>query len=167
MIRDATPADAAAIAEIYNEAVLNSTAIWNDVVVDAENRVQWIAAHHDAGVPVLVLEEQGEVTGYATYGAFRSFDGYRETVEHSLYIRADKRGGGRGRMLMEALIAFAREDGRHIMVAAVEAEHAAPILLPERLGSVPVGRMPEVGQKFGRWLDLALLQLKLDDRSAP
>ncbi|KFI26150.1 acetyltransferase [Paenirhodobacter enshiensis] len=167
MIRDATPADAAAIAEIYNEAVLNSTAIWNDVVVDADNRVRWIAAHHDAGVPVLVLEEQGEVTGYATYGAFRSFDGYRETVEHSLYIRADKRGGGRGRMLMEALIAFAREDGRHIMVAAIEAENAASIHLHERLGFVPVGRMPEVGQKFGRWLDLALLQLKLDDRTAP
>lgn len=167
MIRDAAPEDAEAIAAIYNDAVRNSTAIWNDVVVDTANRVDWIAARQNAGFPVLVLEEAGAVTGYASYGPFRAFDGYRETVEHSVYVRQDHRGGGRGRALMEALIAHARADNRHIMVAAIEAGNTSSIALHEKLGFAAVGTMPEVGQKFGRWLDLALLQLKLDDRTQP
>lgn len=167
MIRDATPKDASAIAEIYNDAVAHTTAIWNDIVVDVENRTRWIADHHAAGAPVLVLEEAGEVTGYATYGAFRPHDGYRDTIEHSVYIRSDKRGGGRGRALMEALIAFAKADGKHIMVAAIEAGNAASIHLHEQLGFETIGTMPEVGQKFGRWLDLAILQLRLDARPHP
>lgn len=167
MIRDATAEDADALAAIYNDAVLNTTAIWNDVTVDRTNRVDWLTARQSAGLPVLVLEEAGEVTGYASYGPFRSFDGYRETVEHSVYVRSDRRGGGRGRALMEQLIAYARAEGRHVIVAAIEAGNSASIGLHERLGFVPVGTMPQVGQKFGRWLDLALLQLVLDDRAAP
>lgn len=167
MIRDAIPEDAEALAAIYNDAVRHSTAIWNEVEVDAANRVAWIAARQGAGMPVLVLEEAGEVTGYASYGPFRAFDGYRETVEHSVYIRADRRGGGRGRALMEQLLAFARADGKHVMVAAIEAGNEASIALHRTLGFEPVGTMPQVGQKFGRWLDLALLQIVLDDRSAP
>lgn len=167
MIRDATAHDAQAIAAIYNDAVRNSTAIWNDVVVDAQNRADWIAAHYRAGEPVLILQEDGEVVGYVTYGAFRPHDGYRETVEHSVYIRADKRGGGRGRVLMEALIVAARARGKHVMVAAIDAQNTASIRLHEKIGFTSVGVMPQVGKKFGRWLDLALLQLRLDDRDQP
>ena len=167
MIRDAIAEDAEALAAIYNDAVRNTTAIWNDVEVDAANRIAWMNARQGAGLLVLVLEEAGEVTGYASYGPFRAFDGYRETVEHSVYIRSDRRGGGRGRALMTQLIAFARAEGLHVMVAAIEAGNAASIALHEQLGFRAVGTMPEVGQKFGRWLDLALLQLVLDDRTQP
>lgn len=167
MIRPATADDAAAIAAIYNSAVRETTAIWNEVEVDAPNRVAWMAARAEGGFPVLVLEEAGAVVGYASYGPFRAFDGYRGTVEHSVYIRADLRGGGRGRALLAAVIDHARAAGLHVMVGAIEAGNEASIALHERLGFVPVGVMAQVGQKFGRWLDLALMQLRLDDRPRP
>ncbi|SOB94934.1 GNAT family N-acetyltransferase [Rhodobacter maris] len=167
MIRHATPLDAAAIAAIYNAAVRETTAIWNEVEVDAENRVAWMNARAAEGFPVLVVEEEGSICGYASYGPFRAFDGYRATVEHSVYVRADKRGGGRGRALLTAVIDHARTAGRHVMVAAIEAGNAPSIALHEKLGFARVGVMAQVGQKFGRWLDLALLQLVLDDRPQP
>ncbi|TKD26542.1 N-acetyltransferase [Rhodobacter capsulatus] len=167
MIRDATPEDAQAIATIYNDAVRTTTAIWNEVEVNALNRVDWIEARQRAGFPVLVLEEGAKVVGYASYGPFRAFDGYRGTVEHSVYVRADLRSGGRGTALLKALIYRARAQGLHVMVAAIEAENNASIVLHQRLGFAAVGLMPQVGQKFGRWLDLLLLQLRLDDRPQP
>jgi len=167
MIRDATPEDAPEIAAIYNAAVRETTAIWNEIEVDALNRAEWMIARQEAGLPVLVLDEGGVVCGYASYGPFRAFDGYRATVEHSVYIRADRRGGGRGKALLQALIDYARAEERHVMVAAIEAGNTASIALHEKLGFESIGIMPQVGQKFGRWLDLALLQLVLDDRAQP
>jgi len=167
MIRDATPEDAPEIAEIYNAAVRGTTAIWNEIEVDALNRAEWMITRQEAGLPVLVLDEGGVVCGYASYGPFRAFDGYRATVEHSVYIRADRRGGGRGKALLQALIDYARAEERHVMVAAIEAGNTASIALHEKLGFESIGVMPQVGQKFDRWLDLALLQLVLDDRAQP
>lgn len=167
MIRDATPEDAPEIAAIYNRAVRETTAIWNEVEVDALNRAEWLMARQEAGLPVLVLDEGGVVAGYASYGPFRAFDGYRATVEHSVYVRHDRRGGGRGKALLKALIDYARAEERHVMVAAIEAGNTASIALHEKLGFEAVGTMAQVGQKFGRWLDLALLQLVLDDRTQP
>jgi phosphinothricin acetyltransferase len=166
MIRTATPDDAAAIAAIYNHAVLHTTAIWNDQTVDAGNRAAWIASRQDDGLPVLVWDQQG-VLGYASYGPWRNFDGYRLTVEHSVYVAPDAQGAGIGGRLMEALIARARSDGLHVMVAGIDASNVGSITLHERLGFVQTGLMPQVGQKFGRWLDLAFLQLVLDDRATP
>lgn len=166
-IRNARPADAAAIAAIYNDAVLNSTAIWNDVTVDADNRAQWIADRQAQGFPVLVACDGAEVLGYASFGPFRAFDGYKLTVEHSVYVDATRRGGGIGRALLQALIERARADGFHVMVAAVEAGNTGSIRLHEALGFERTGFMPQVGQKFGRWLDLAMLQLRLDERATP
>lgn len=166
-LRDATPADAGPISEIYNHAVVNTTAIWNDVQVDAANRVAWMQTRQGDGFPVIVAEVDGQVAGYASYGPWRAFDGYRATVEHSVYVHPDRHGGGIGRTLMEALIARARSDGKHVMVAGIEAGNAASIHLHEKLGFQTVAQMPQVGQKFGRWLDLTFLQLVLDDRPAP
>ena len=167
-IRPAAPEDAAAIAAIYNDAVENSTAIWNDQRVDAENRAAWIAARRSQGYPVLVAKDAGgAVVGYASFGDFRAFDGYRLTVEHSVYVRGDMRGGGIGAALLSALIHEARALGKHVMVAAIEAGNAPSIRLHARLGFVQTGLMPQVGMKFGRWLDLAFMQLALDDRTAP
>ena len=167
MIRAATPADAAAIAAIYNDAVANTTAIWNEVTVDAANRVDWMAARMGTGFPVLVAEVEGAVAGYASYGPWRAFDGYRLTVEHSVYVDGAFRGKGLARALMTALIERARDAGLHVMIAAIEAENRPSIALHESLGFKSVGLMPQVGFKFGRWLDVAFYQLILDTPAQP
>lgn len=162
-ISDAKTRDAEGIAEIYNQAVTQGTAIWNEVQVDGRNRAHWLAERQESGFAVLVArDEAGAVLGYAATGHFRAFDGYRHTVEHSVYIRADRRGQGLGAALLAALIARTRKDGFHVMVAAIEAGNAASIALHRKLGFVEAGVLPEVGVKFGRWLDLALMSLRLD-----
>ncbi|GFE73686.1 GNAT family N-acetyltransferase [Novosphingobium sp. TCA1] len=167
-IRDAVPADAEAITSIYNDAVVNTTAIWNDTPVDAANRIAWLADRARQGYPVLVaLDEDGTVVGYASFGDWRAFDGYRHTVEHSVYVRADQRGGGIGKALMIALIDRARTIGKHVMVAGIEAGNSGSIALHEKLGFEHTGVLRQVGMKFGAWLDLAFMQLTLDDREKP
>lgn len=160
-IRDATEADLEAIRDIYNHAVEHTTAIWNEVLIDTDNRRAWLELRRAKGFPVLVAERDGQVAGYASYGDWRAFDGYRHTVEHSVYVDKDCRGAGIGKLLMQALIEHARANGKHVMIAAIEAENTASIALHERLGFRLVGIHREVGQKFGRWLDLAMMELKL------
>ena len=167
-IRDAEDRDLAGIAAIYNDAVLNTTAIWNDTVVDEANRRAWHADRMRLGYPVLVaLGAADEVTGYASFGDWRAFDGYRHTVEHSVYVRSGQRGGGIGKALMLALIERARAIGKHVMVAGIEAGNAPSIRLHERLGFEQTGTLRQVGTKFGGWLDLAFMQLILDERTDP
>ncbi|MFM8575717.1 MAG: N-acetyltransferase family protein [Limnohabitans sp.] len=162
-IRDATPSDAEGILAIYNHAVAHTTAIWNDTLVDAANRRQWLADRQAMGFPVLVAVDADRVLGYASFGPWRAFEGFRHTVEHSVYVHPDHLGQGLGQSLMQALIARARALHIHVMVAAIEAGNHASIRLHQRLGFEQTGLMPEVGTKFGRWLDLAFLQLRLDD----
>ena len=94
IIRQATREDAAAIAEIYNEAVINTVAIWNDDTVSAENRIAWMEAHWDKDYPVFVATLDDEVAGYATFSDFRDFDGFRYTVENSIYVHPNFQGRG-------------------------------------------------------------------------
>lgn len=166
-IRDAEIVDLETITEIYNDAVQNTTAIWNERTVDVDDRAAWLADRFRAGYPVLVASDDDGVLGYATFGDWRPHDGFRHTVEHSVYVRGDQRGRGIGKALMIELIARARAIGKHVMVAAVASENTGSIVLHERLGFVETGRMPQVGVKFGRWLDLTFLQLTLDDAPAP
>ena len=162
-IRNAEDRDLEGITAIYNHAVEHTTAIWNDTRVDVENRRTWLADRRRAGYPVLVaVNDQGDVLGYASFGDWRAFEGYRHTVEHSVYVRADMRGGGIGKALMMALIGQAKAIGKHVMVAGIEAGNAGSIQLHEKLGFTQVGLLKEVGIKFGNWLDLAFLQLILD-----
>jgi phosphinothricin acetyltransferase len=138
------------------------------VSVDHANRAAWLADRQKAGYPVLVaVDAQGAVLGYASFGDWRAFDGYRHTVEHSVYVRGDQRGKGIGRALMQALIGRARSIGKHVMVAGIEANNAGSIKLHDALGFEHVGHLKEVGMKFGAWLDLAFMQLKLDERPSP
>lgn len=166
-IRDAGQEHVDGITAIYNDAVEHTTAIWNETKLDTANRLAWLADRQRAGYPVLVaVDGQDDVLGYASFGDWRAWDGYRHTVEHSVYVRADQRGKGIGKALMLALIERARASGKHVMVAGIEAKNAESIRLHENLGFEQVGHLKEVGTKFGAWLDLAFLQLTLDDRIA-
>jgi phosphinothricin acetyltransferase len=167
LIRDAEPCDAEGVAAIHNDAVAHSTAIWNEAPVDAANRAAWIAERQQSGFAVLVAVDGAKVLGYAAYGPFRPFDGYRHTIEGSVYVSGLQRGAGIGEALMTVLIARARASGFHVLVAAIEANNRASIRLHEKLGYETVGHMKQVGAKFGQWLDLDLLQLTLDAREEP
>lgn len=161
LVRDATEADLPVIRDIYNDAVEHTTAIWNEVVVDLQNRREWLAARLAKGFPVIVAEVDGQTVGYASYGDWRAFDGYRHTVEHSIYVDGKVRGGGIGETLMRALIERARVAGIHVMIAGIEAQNAPSIKLHEKLGFRAVGTFSEVGTKFGRWLDLTCMELRV------
>jgi phosphinothricin acetyltransferase len=168
LIRDAVTADLPGIRDIYNDAVLNTTAIWNEQPVDLANRQAWFDARQAQRYPILVaVDAAGSVLGYASFGDWRPFDGFRHTVEHSVYIRSDQRGNGLGPALMSALIERARACDKHVMVAAIESGNAASIRLHERLGFTLNGQMPQVGVKFGRWLDLTFMQLILNPGMPP
>ena len=167
-IRAAVDGDAETIAEIYNDAVLNTTAIWNENQVDGANRAAWIHSRQQAGFPVIVAtDDRDRVLGYASYGDWRPWDGYRHTVEHSVYVTEASRGKGIGAALMQRLIELATADKKHVMVAGIESENAPSIGLHKKLGFTEAGRMREVGCKFGRWLDLTFLQIQLDVRQQP
>ncbi|GGL73581.1 phosphinothricin acetyltransferase [Deinococcus aerolatus] len=170
-VRPATRADVPAMLEIYNHAVLHTTASYDLEPVVLETRLAWFDHKQVAGWPVLVLEEPGEVTGdrvigWATYGPFREKPGYAGTVEHSIYVREDRRGSGLGHLLMLALIADARARGFHVMVGGVDASNAGSLAFHARLGFVQVAEFRQVGRKFGRWLDLAFVQLLLGPPAA-
>jgi phosphinothricin acetyltransferase len=160
-IRPATMADLPALMAIYNHAVVHTTAIWNDAVADLDNRRAWYEARRKVGYPVLVAEVDGIVAGYGSFGDFRAFEGYRFSVEHSVYVAETMRRQGIASRLLEALVEEARRLGKHVMIAGVAADNDASIRLHLRHGFVETGRMPEVGIKFGRWLDLVFLQKTL------
>ena len=166
-IRFAGKEDCAAIAEIYNHAVVNTAAIWNDQTVDVGNRVAWFEARAKLGYPVLVSEENGVVTGYASFGDWRAFDGFRHTVEHSVYVHPEYQCKGLGLALMKRLIEEAKRIGKHVMVAWIESQNQASLHLHSTLGFNITAQMPQVGTKFGRWLDLTFMQLQLDNRTDP
>ncbi len=160
-IRHAGEADLPIILAIYNDAVENTFAIWNETLVDLENRRQWLAEREQGGFPVLVAERDGAVLGYASYGPFRPHDGYRHTAELSIYVAAEARGGGIGRALLAALVEEARARKVHVLVAAIEAGNAVSIALHQAQGFEECGVLREVGRKADRWLDLLFMQMIL------
>ncbi len=166
-IRDADRGDLPGILEIFNDVVANTTAVWFDAVDDLAGRERWFDGRQARGFPVLVAVANDEVLGYCSYGDFRAWDGYRHTVEHSIYMKSNHRRTGLGHVLLSALIEKACESRLHAMIGAIEAGNTASIALHRKLGFQEVARMPEVGCKFGRWLDLALMQLQLDSRQTP
>ncbi|WP_280505012.1 GNAT family N-acetyltransferase [Nocardia farcinica] len=162
VIRDATEDDLPAILALHNENIAHSTALWDVELADLADRTAWFRDRRAAGMPVLVAEVDGEFAGYAHYGQFRPKVGYRYSVENSVYIAERFHRRGLATALLGELVERARTSGRvHAMIAAIESGNTASIALHERFGFVEVGRMPEVGRKFGRWLDLTLLQLTI------
>jgi phosphinothricin acetyltransferase len=167
VIRAATEADLEAITAIYNDAVLTTTASWDDEVVTLENRRAWLAEHGTEPNVTLVAEVDGEVVGYAGYGRYREKAGYDLTVEHSVYLAPAARGQGLGTRLLSELVTAATDRGIHVMIGGLSADNETSLRLHQRLGFVETARMPEVGKKFGRWLDLVFVQRFLDERERP
>ena len=172
LVRDATVDDMDAVRAIYNALFDTTTIAWTEEEQTAEQRLAWFQRQTERGFPVLVAcagdDGGGEVLGFAAYGDFRGAGkwlGYRYTVEHTIHVRRSHWGAGVGRLLLGALIERARAQGMHAMIAAIDGENESSMRLHERLGFVEVGRLPEIGLKFGRWLDLVLMQLIL--ASAP
>ncbi len=157
-IRPATEADLPAILAIYNDAVENTTAIWNEKPADLDNRKAWFAERTGKHFPVLVAERDGAVIGYGSFGDFRPFDGYRVTVEHSVYVAKNARGQGAGETLLSALLAEAKRMNKHNMIGGIDASNTPSLALHVKFGFEEVGRMPGVGEKFGKPLDLVLMQ---------
>jgi L-amino acid N-acyltransferase len=167
MIRDATEADVPAILAIYNDVLATSTAIFSEIPSTLEDRLQWFRSRRASGHPVLVAADDTGVLGFATFGDFRSWPGYRHTVEHSVHVRTDARNRGIGGALMRVLLERAAAAGKHVMVAGVDAANVGSIRLHEGLGFARAGTLHHVGCKFGRWLDLTFLEKRLDERPAP
>src|SRR5271170_6958669 len=160
-IRDATEEDLPGLLGIYNEVIATSTAIYSCDPVTLEDRREWWRARTAQGYPVLVVRDAHGISGFATFGDFRTWPGYRFTVEHSVHVRADGRGRGTGTLLVQALLARAAALGKHVMIGGVDAANAASIRFHERLGFEKSGQLREVGYKFDRWLDLVFLQRRI------
>jgi phosphinothricin acetyltransferase len=153
ILRDVTSADAEAIAEIWNREIRDGVSTFNTI----EKELGAIKAAIASEAVFKVVEEDDVAQGFATFGPFRSGPGYVHTMEHTIFLAAAARGKGAGRVLMEALEAEAKARDVHVLLAGVVGENAAGIAFHLRLDFAEVGRMPQVGQKFDRWMDLVLL----------
>jgi L-amino acid N-acyltransferase len=161
-VRDATLHDIPSITSIYNDAIARTTAVWSEATVDVDERLRWLRQRAASGYPVIVAEDEGIVIGYASFGDFRPWPGYRRTVELSVYVAAEHRRRGAGRALLAELLRRARELGKAIVVAGIESSNHASLALHASLGFFEAGRLPRVGEKFGRSLDLVLLCCEVD-----
>ena len=157
-----------AILEIFNEAIVNSTALYDYKPRVPQSMVPWFETRRTGNFPVIGVEDSdGMLLAFGSYGSFRGWPAYKYTVEHSVYVHKDHRGQGLGRKVMQELIAAARQNDVHAMIGGIDATNAGSIALHARLGFKHVGTLPQVGFKFGRWLDLAFYQLLLDTPAHP
>ena len=154
-LRAAKASDADAVAAIWNPVIAQTTVTFKQQELTPGRVAELIAERGDT---FLVAETDEAVAGFASYGPFRSGPGYRHSVEHTIHVAASARGQGVGRALLAALEEVARKHEVHAMIGAVSGENAAALSFHESMGFREVGRMPEAGRKFGRWLDLVLVQ---------
>jgi L-amino acid N-acyltransferase len=157
-IRDAGESDLPGILAIYNDVIATSTAVYRETPATLEDRAEWFRSRRQQGYPVLVAVDAAGIVGFASYGDFRTWPGYRFTVEHTVHIRADQRGRGVGTALMQPLMQRAIAQDKHVMVGGVDAANEGSLRFHERLGFERVAHLREVGFKFNRWLDLVFVQ---------
>ncbi len=159
---------AEAILAILNEAIENSTAIYDYKPRSAESMAEWFKAKEAGDFPVIGFEsEEGALLGFASYGSFRAWPAYKYTVEHSVYVHRLHRGRGLGARLVQELVARAKAQGLHVLVGGIDAANEASISMHEKLGFVHAGTIKQAGFKFGRWLDLAFYQRILETPFVP
>ena len=158
----------AAILAIFNEAIANSTALYDYKLRTGADMDAWFDGKERRQYPVICAEnDAGELLGFASFGQFRERPAYKYTVEHSVYVDSRFRGLGVGRNLLEAIIAAAQGQDYHVLVGGIDAANATSIKLHESLGFTSCGIVRQAGFKFGRWLDLAFYQLILETPAAP
>jgi L-amino acid N-acyltransferase len=167
-VRCSHDAHAAAILDIFNDAIATSTALYDYRPRTPASMAAWFMAKEAGDFPVVgAVDDAGRLMGFASYGTFRAWPAYKYTVEHSVYVHRDHRGAGLGVALMQRLIAAARRQDLHVMVGAIDIANAASIDLHLKLGFVHAGTIRAAGFKFGRWLDVGFYQLVLDTPAAP
>ncbi|MFU2314477.1 GNAT family N-acetyltransferase [Rahnella sp. PCH160] len=156
------------ILDIFNDAILTSTALYDYKPRHIDSMTSWFATKLINNFPVIGLEdEKGALLGFASYGTFRAWPAYKYSAEHSIYIHKDHRGKGLGKVLLNALIDAARERDVHTLIGAIDAANGSSIALHEKNGFTHTGTIKQAAWKFDRWLDLAFYQLILDTPSAP
>jgi L-amino acid N-acyltransferase len=156
------------ILAILNDAIVNSTALYDYKPRAPETMTAWFDAKQRGNFPVIgVSSDEGELMGFASYGAFRPWPAYKYTVEHSLYVAKPYRRQGVGSLLLSSTIERATSQDYHVLVGGIDSTNAVSIALHERFGFEHVATMRQVGFKFGRWLDLRFYQLTLKTPAAP
>jgi len=163
-IRPARAEDLPQIMAIMNAEILTGTANWSEDPRTLIEYQTWFTRLQAENHPLLVAQVEGSavIAAYADYDVFRQIRGYKQTVEHSVFVHPDYARQGLGKRLMLALIEIAKTQNMHVMVAAIDRENTGSIHLHAQLGFQQTGCMPQVGQKFGQWRDLVLMQLLLD-----
>jgi L-amino acid N-acyltransferase YncA len=160
-VRPATRDDAGAIRDIYNPYVTGSTVTFDMVPRSLDEQLAWLDEHSGAHPAVVAVDDMATVRGFASLSPYRPRPAYRTTVEDSVYVQADVRGGGVGRLLLSEIVELAESYGFHAVMARIVDGHAASIALHTACGFELIGVERQVGRKFGRWLDVALMQLLL------
>lgn len=159
---------ASSILEILNEAIVNSTALYDYKPRTAQAMAAWFATKRDNGFPVIgAVDDSGKLLAFASWGTFRAFPAYKYTVEHSVYVHHQQRGRGLGRLLLKTLIDRAKKAQLHVLIGCIDASNSASIQLHQSLGFSHAGTFREVGFKFGNWLDVAFYQLNLETPTHP
>jgi L-amino acid N-acyltransferase len=166
-VRTANDTDLPAILEIYNDAIMNTTAVYDYEPHTLEMRKQWFRIKEAQGYPVFVAEDNGRVVGFSSIGPWRAWAAYKYSVENSIYVAADQRGKGIGKKLLEPLIEAAKQLDLHAIIAGIDATNEVSIKLHRGFGFTEAGQFKQVGFKFGRWLDLTFMQLLLKTPEQP
>ena len=166
-IRKAVEKDLEEMLVIYNDVIINTTAVYDYKGHTMEMRRQWFATKHQQGFPVFVAEENGKVVGFSSIGPFRAWAAYKYSVENSVYVASDQRGKGIGKLLIPPLINAAKQMDMHTIIAGIDATNDVSVRLHKNFGFEEVAHFKQVGYKFGRWLDLKFLQLILQTPMNP
>lgn len=167
IIRHATAGDLEGIRHIYNDVIVNTTAIYDYDPYSLEHVTQWFNSKAAEGFPVFVAIQNDVVKGFSTFGPFRRWGAYKYSVENSVYVSADARGKGIGKELLTKVIEAATQLNKHCVIAGIDATNATSIRLHEKLGFNEVAHFKQVGFKFNRWLDLKFYQLMLSTPAEP
>jgi L-amino acid N-acyltransferase len=157
------PDRADAILDIFNEAIVNSTALYDYQPRQPESMVSWFKIKEMGNFPVIgAIDKFDRLLGFASYGTFRNWPAYKYSIEHSVYVHPDRRHQGIGFALMQQLILAATEQQYHTMIGGIDMTNASSIALHQKLGFIHTGTIQHAGFKFGRWLDLGFYQLLLE-----
>jgi len=165
--RDALEHDLEAILAIYNDVILNTTAVYSEKPHTLQMRRDWYNDRVNNNFPVYIAEVDGKVAGFSSFGHFRVWPCYRYTVEVSVYVERTFRGMGISKLLLQLLIERAMAMNMHAVIAGISADNEISIKLHQSFGFKEVAHFKEVGYKFGRWLDLKFLELLIDNKPEP